>query len=174
VRVVLLLSSALGCCVAPAVTLQFTLQELGDDQFRIHYDIAAVEFLTNQELEISFNPAVYRSLTNAVAPPFLDVLLFQPGDPLGAPGRFSALALVDNPLLSDGFSVDVRTFGDLVPGLQTFAINQLDERGVVVSVIAEGQTSAAIPEPASLGLVGAAMIIACASPVCRRRLKKPV
>jgi hypothetical protein len=82
-----------------------------------------------------------------MAPDDFDVLLLQPDNPPGSPGVYSALALVDNPLLGP-FSVDFTFLGSGAPGAQPFFINQLDASGNLVS--SEGGSTTPIPEPATV------------------------
>lgn len=166
----LLLNGWWLCGTAQAVTIEYHVQDLGNDSFRIQYDVEPVAFDENQELEIRFHPALYRNLSNPLVSLGFDVLLFQPDDPPGADGRFSALALVDIPAVSHTFAVDVRMQAGYVPGVQEFAINQLDARGLVLETVVSGHTSVPTPEPSALPLIGAVLLIARASPAWRRRL----
>jgi hypothetical protein len=165
----LLLAIPLCCGIAQAVTVKYHAQELGGDMFRLNYSISGTTFARNQEFELQFQPDVYRQLANPAGPVGFDILLFQPDNPLGAAGRFSALALFDNPALTGGFSLDVRVAVNRWPASHKFSINELDERGVILRTITEGDALFGSPEPSTLFLTGAALALACA---CRRRLKK--
>ena len=158
--------------------LPFSVLQLNSESFRYSYDIGDISFVENQELEVDFDAGTYARLWNAVVPVGFDVLLFQPGDPPGAVGRLSALAVVDRPATPGIISVDVAILSvagmagrhALASQLQDFAINQLDEEGVIVSTVTTGRTSSAVPEPGTLGLIGVPMFIACAT-LARRRLR---
>jgi hypothetical protein len=172
-RVVLrvFLLAGLICGSISAGTIQYQVVDLGQNAFRISYSLSDFMFLENQELAIGFDPAIYQSLSNGIAPAGFDLLLLQPNNPPGAFGEFSALALMDNPALSGIFSVDVVLTGRGRPGEQSFAVNQLDENGVILSTISSGVTvdAAAAPEPATLSLAGAALLAGAVLSVVRRR-----
>jgi hypothetical protein len=170
-RILSLLIVCICSCPASAATVRLAVEDLGDDFFRFHYSVSGFEFLRNQELAIDFDPELYLGLSNAAVPEGFDVLLFQPSDPPGAFGRYSAAALIDVPVLSGPFSVDVRTVPSWSPGVQNFAINQLDEQGVIVSTIATGVISF-VPEPATWELIAAGMLIMCGVPAALRRLRR--
>jgi hypothetical protein len=158
---------------ASGAAIRSDLQQLGENLFRIDYSVEGFEFQENQELEIIFDPDVFVALSNGSAPAGFDLLLIQPGNPPGTVGRFSALALLDAPDLSSGFSLQVETFLSKTPGVQEFAINQFDGEGNFVSTIATGPISSAIPEPSTFSLAGLALLIAGAPAVCRRWFRKP-
>jgi hypothetical protein len=175
----LFLISCFRVC-APAGTIWSTAVALNSDEniFRVQYHVSGIEFLKNQELEIEFSRSVFRSLSNPVAPAGFDILLFQPDDPFGAPGRLSLLALVNLPSIQDGFFLDVRAVGDIrnlgadreSPDVQRFAINQLDEQGVILSTIQSGDVGAAVPEPATAHTIGAVALAVGVLLFCRRSL----
>jgi hypothetical protein len=115
----------------------------------------------NNEIDIQFDPNVFASVSNGVAPADFDLLLFQPNNPPQAAGDYSAFAPVSNPSLAGPFSVDFTLTGMGMPGAQTFFIEQFDSNGFF-----EGMTTgtttllSGVPEPASLWLTGIALIIA--------------
>ena len=161
-----------GSMSAAAITFQTT--NLGSNQVRFTYTVTDFVFSVNQELDIEFNPAVYMSLSNGVAPAGFDVLLLQPNNPPGTAGDFSSLALTANPGTGP-FRVDATLVAGAQPGPQNFSINQLDGSGVITGVVASGTTApvvSAVPEPATLPLVGLALIAAPAWLAVRRRLKR--
>lgn len=133
----------------------------GGQIYRYSYTLSGATLLRNQEIDIRFEPANYRSLANAVAGPGFDVLLLQPDNPPGSPGDLSILALIDNPSLLSPFRVDAIYIGQGTPGPQPFSINQLDEDGRITSVIASGFAQAPVPEPAGwmLGWLGLASLV---------------
>ena len=172
-RVFLLAGVVLGSISAG--TIQYHVIDLGQNTFRLTYSVSDFEFLANQELAIEFDPAVYQSLSNGIAPADFDLLLLQPNNPLGAFGIFSALALIDDPVLSGIFSVDVVLTGAGRPGEQGFAINQLDQNGILLSTISSGTTvDASTPEPGTLPIAGLALLIGGVLPAVRRRLKSSI
>jgi hypothetical protein len=138
-----------------AVTVSYEATSLGLDLFQIDYIVSGIQFQMNQELDIRFDPALFETLSNGSAGPGFDVLLLQPGNPPGAFGDYSAMALVNSPSLSSVFRVNVRYHGGGSPGAQPFAINQFDANGRFVSVVGSGNTqsqspSSFAPEPRSL------------------------
>jgi hypothetical protein len=172
-RVILLAGVIVGSSSAGAI--QYHVVNLGQNTFRITYSVSDFSFEENQELAIEFDPVAYQSLSNGIAPAGFDLLLLQPNNPLGAFGIFSALALINNPVLSGIFSVDVVLTGSGRPGEQSYAINQLDENGILLSTISSGATvDATTPEPATLPIAGVALLIGGVLPAVRRRLKSRV
>jgi hypothetical protein len=151
--------SILAVTTLTGATLSYSVQSLGpnasgDAVFRYTYDLSGVTLQENQELQIRFS--------------HFDLLLFQPNDPPGVPGDFSALALVDDPSLAPPFSVDVVYFGPGTPGSQEFLINQyVIENGSLLfqGTIESGFTIPAggvtpIPEPATFALCGMGILAA--------------
>jgi hypothetical protein len=156
--------------VAPAGSITYQVSELGQSLFRLSYTVTDISFSVDQELDIRFDPALYSTLSNGVAPAGFDLLLLQPNNPPGTPGDFSALALTDIPSLTAMFSVDVLMLGPGRPVEQSYWINQLDQQGNLVSTVASGTTvDATTPEPATLPLAGVALLIGGAARVVRRR-----
>lgn len=126
--------------------------------FRYTYDLTGITFLANQELQIDSPAGLYSQLTNGVASPDFDLMLFQPGNPLGFAGDYSAVAKKDSPLITT-FSVDFKYLGVGLPGSQTFAINQFNQAGMFVGTLLTGATASVgstepAPEPGSLVLCG--------------------
>ncbi len=105
------------------------------------------------------------------------MILLQPGNPMGAFGVYSAVAQVDNPSLTGRFSVDVLLAMGAQLGVQNFAINQLDQQGVIISTISTGSTvgpSNSVPEPATYSLIGLALLAGSGITALRGRNKKTV
>jgi hypothetical protein len=108
----------------------------GQQLYRFTYTLSGFDLRdTNSivdELDIEFNPALFGSLSNGLAGPGFDLLLFQPNNPPGAMGDYSALASVDHPALTGVFSVDVTWIGpgtpldSGAPVVQTYLINHYD------------------------------------------------
>jgi len=134
------------------ITVDFQISNLGSNSFRYTYLVSGYSFLTNQELDIRFNPALYGTLSNGAAGGGFNLVLLQPNNPPGAFGDYSALALVDNPSLAGPFRVDVTFLGSGQPGSQPFFVNQFDASHNLVGQIASGVTG--LPEPASFWLAG--------------------
>jgi hypothetical protein len=121
--------------------------------------------MKNTEVDIRFDPALYGELSNPVAPPDFDVLILQPNNPPGVPGDYKPLALIDNPSQSGLFSVDFTFLGPGMPGSQPFFINQYDDQFMLIDSDGPFFTTpvsnpGVVPEPATLTLVGATLLIA--------------
>jgi hypothetical protein len=142
------------------ITIDFQVSNLGSNVYRYTYLVSGFSFLTNQELDIRFNPALYGTLSNGVAGSGFNLVLLQPNNPPGAFGDYSALALVDNPSLAGPFRVDVTFLGSGQPGSQPFLVNQFDANHNLIGTIATGVTG--IPEPVTfwLGGLGVLMMLA--------------
>jgi hypothetical protein len=148
-----------------AMTIKFSTAAVGttgggETIFRFSYDLSGVSLLLNQELDVRFDPAVYSSLLNPVAPAALfDLLVLQPNNPPGAFGDYSLLALVNNPSTAGPFSVDATLVaGQALPSSQPFFINQIDSNGGFVSLIYNGLATNPVPEPGTLLMAGAGFI----------------
>lgn len=129
--------------------------------FRVNQPCANAPALAcSDELDIQFDPTVFGMLSNGVAGPGFDVLLFQPNNPPQAPGDYTALAIVDHPSLAGPFSVNF-TFMGALPASQLFSIVQFDSSGLFEGTILSGQTAPVntVPEPASWWLCGAGLLI---------------
>lgn len=167
----LILAACSGIGTLAAATIQYEVTELGTPgAYRYTYSLSG-RLDKNQEIDIRFDPTLYTNLRNGVAGSDFDVLLFQPNNPPGTFGDFSALALVDNPLLLP-FLVDVTYLGIGLPGAQPFFINTYEtlptggpgnfigsELGVTMPV----GGGSGIPEPGtfSISAIGAAVGGAC-------------
>src|SRR3954453_19431382 len=89
-----------------AATVGFTVSPLGGTSFRYVYDFTALSLQANQEVDIRFSPTLYSTLTNGVAGPNFSLAIFQPNNPPGSFGDYSALSLINNPALTGPFRVD--------------------------------------------------------------------
>ena len=152
-RLAIFAMSTVGPLTAASITAASTVSTngSGDTVYHYVYTLVGGPLLANQELEILFAAGLYGELSNGVAPAGFDLLVFQPNQPLGADGRFSALALVDNLSLSGVFSVDAVFLGTGTPGPQAFFVNQLDAQGGIVTLDLNS-----VPEPGTwwLGMSG--------------------
>lgn len=141
----------------PAATILFDVTDLGGGVFRYNYAVSGLSLLQGQELDISFDPAVYASLSNGVAPNAFDLLLFQPGSPPGAKGVYSAAALVNHPPLTGTFSVDFTLTRAGRPGPQPYTITSFDTDGM--HTVESGSTVPAVPEVGNVFLSGTGLLI---------------
>jgi hypothetical protein len=140
----------------------------GDTIYRYTFTVSGITLQANQELDIRFNPALFKTLSNPTGGSGFSVLVLQPNSPLGDTGVFSALALVNNPVLSP-FTVDVTYASAFDPGSQPYLVNQYDANHMFVSTIQSGFTvPAATPEPSTFGLGGLMLAIGSVWRVKRR------
>jgi len=148
---------------ALAATIQFDVVTVGTTAGmpepnppvqRYRYFVKDLPLLAYQEVDIVFSPLLYEHISNGTGGPGVDILLFQPNDPLGATGLFTAMALQDHPNLDTPLSVDFTFLGTGRPGSQPFVINQFDATGKFIATVASGETVVAavgeIPEPGFL------------------------
>jgi len=155
-----------------AATVGFTVTPLGGNNFRYVYDFTALSLQANQEVDIRFSPTLYSTLTNGVAGANFSLAIFQPNNPPGSFGDYSALSLINNPALTGPFRVDFTFLGTGTPGAQAFLINQYDAAGNFISTITTGSTTppgGAVPEPATWTLGVAGLVFAGVARSARRR-----
>lgn len=147
-----------GCLAVQlsGATIGFQASSLGGNTFRYTYSISGFTFQANQELDIFFDPLVYDTLFNGKASSDFNLLLFQPNNPPGTPGDYSATALVNNPSLAGPFSVDFTLKPGGQPGPQPFTI--FDQNFTpITSGFTTPQGVGVVPEPASLSLAFAGL-----------------
>jgi hypothetical protein len=171
-----------GCLFGGSIGVDVTslgVNASGESVFRYSYTLLGYTFGQDQELDFRFNPSVFSSLQNGIAPEGWLVSLFQPNNPPGAFGDFSLLALVNNPPTTGRFSVDVALVKPPVgsgsglpvqaPLTQPFVVNQFKPMGgdLVLDRVLEIGT-AGVPEPASMTL-GAIGLIFVAAGLLKQR-----
>ena len=130
----------------------------GEDLWQYSYSLSGYSFNQNYGFTILFDYLLYSNLEDP--PPFVnsewDLLVFQPDLSLTAGGVYDALALVDSASLADAFTVSFVWLGSGTPGFQPFQVYNPD-----FETIESGRTTsgaAAIPEPATLLLLGSGLI----------------
>jgi PEP-CTERM motif len=158
VRPVLLLAVAMALSAGPltAGTIWFTTTSLGGNSYRYEYAIN-FSLLQNQEVDLRFDPALYTGLNNGTANSDFQLALLQPGNPSGAFGDYSILALIDNPSLVGPFSVEFMFLGAGLPGGQPYFVHQFDPTGQnIIGTLASGNTA---PEPSSWLLAGVGLVV---------------
>jgi hypothetical protein len=179
-RVTLSLSLLLGLVAvslhaAPVVQYELsTVGTTGSGQtlFRFNYVFSGFTLFQNEEIDIRFDPTVFGQLSNGVAGPGFDLLLFQPNQPLGAFGDYSALAGA-NASLAGTFSVDFTLASNVTltgndPRLvgPFFLFDDNPGPSQHPELPFEGLASAApvdsAPEPWSFSLCGAALVLGVA------------
>ena len=165
-------AAVLAANLSAAAIVQFQVTDLGGTLHRYNYSVSGYAFQQNQELAISFAPALYGTLSNGVAGSGFSLLLLQPNNPPGVSGDYSALALMNNPSLAGPFRVDFIFNGSGTPGAQPFLVNQYDQSGNFISTISSGVTTPSgpsVPEPRSFSLAGVALLVGGALWTVRRR-----
>jgi hypothetical protein len=137
----------------------------------------------SNEIDIEFAPTVFNQISNGVAPSGFDLLLFQPNNPPQAPGDYSALATVNNPSMAP-FRVDFTFNPGMSSGIpcsstpdfcQKFSIQSFDSSGFFEGFAEPGPEFttprvSGVPEPASISLGGAGLIICGVFWLCASRL----
>jgi len=150
----------------------------GSTMVQFTYYLSNFTFQANQELDIEFDPTLYGTMSNGQAPDGFALNLFQPDNPPGATGDFSALATVDMPTVAGAFTADVVFFGPGQPGPQPFSVNQFDDQGNFVTTITSGfatpAENTAVPEPGSSWLSGVGLIMGAGWWIIRRRSRSAV
>lgn len=145
-----------------AGSVQYQVADLGSNVFRYEFFPIGLGLMQFQDFDVQFDAALFGGLSNGVAGSDFRLAVLQPNNPLGAPGSYSALALIDNPSLAGPFSVDVNWFGSGVPGSLPFFIHQFDASGRILETIGSGSLEAAgpvgAPEPASWLLGGLGLV----------------
>jgi len=154
----------LGAGSTSAGTIQFQVTPLGGDLYQYNYVVSGITFQANEELDIRFDPSLYGTLSNGLAPSGFDLALLQPNNPPGVFGDYSALAEIANPSTAGPFSVEVVFFGPGQPGTQPFFVKQYDQNGFFVSTIGAGfatqmPDTSPMPEPSSLILVSTTLLL---------------
>jgi hypothetical protein len=185
----LLLSALVVCGVSADVTIDFQVTTSGAtgayqyfvSGFTAMQPCGSMLGCSN-EIDIDFDASLFSAISNGVAPAGFSLLLFQPNNPPQAPGDYSALAVVANPA-SSPFSVDFTLTGAGMSVCssaspqgcaQTFNINEFANTMTAGGEICYGcgmfegtvqgpelttPLVSAVPEPASVWLVGAVIII---------------
>src|SRR4051794_12909203 len=100
-RVLGMLTLATALCAGSlsAANVSFQITNLGHNQYQLSYAVSDIQFEVNQELDIRFDPSLYGTLSNGIAPAGFDLLLLQPNNPPGVFGDYSAMALLNSPSL---------------------------------------------------------------------------
>jgi hypothetical protein len=142
-----------------AGSISYQVTSLGSNAFRYDYTVN-FNLLEDQEIDIKFDPALYTGLNNGIAGSDFRLVVLQPGNPAGAFGDYSILALLDNPSLSGPFSIQFTYLGSGRPGGQSYLVHQFDPSGQnIIGTLDSGTTATASPEPASWMLGGIGLII---------------
>lgn len=167
----------LAACLAidlTGATVGFQVSDLGGGTFRYTYSISSFPACPcmGDALDLSFDPTVYKSLQAGQAEPSSDwsLLLFTPNTPPGAFGDYLATALVNSPSFAGPFTVEFTLQAGAHPGPQPFTIFDPN-----FTAITSGETIGitppipGLPEPSSLSLVVAGLLIGGVAGYARRR-----
>jgi len=169
------LCATMFCAGALGASVEWSATEIRPETSRITFVTTGLAFRANYAVDFQFDPAQVRELSNAVVPLGFDALLLQPDNPPGASGDLSVMALRD--VASDvplTFRVDVRMSSAQLAADQgltfRFALFELDEQGRIEATLASGvANNAFVPEPATLPLAGAALLLVTAYRAIRKR-----
>ena len=130
----------------------------GEDLWQYSYSVSGHSFNQFYGFTVLFDYLLYSKLEDP--PPFVnndwDPIVLQPDLILQEEGAYDALALVDNASFADPFTVSFVWLGSGVPGSQPFQLYDPN-----FETIESGRTTsgaAAIPEPATLLLLGSGHI----------------
>jgi hypothetical protein len=127
----------------------------GEPIFQYTYFLTDVDFVAQEELDIVFAANEFGTLSDGVVSPGFELNLFQPNNPPGTTGDFSALALSNLGAVSATWSVDVVYLGSGEPGPVPYFLNLYDANGDFLETLQSGET---VPEPATFVLVGLAVV----------------
>jgi hypothetical protein len=121
----------------------------GEDLWQYSYTVSDYSFSMDSGFIIYFEPSLYSTLQNPspTTSSNWDILVIDPNTFIPDDGTFDALSLVDNPSLTDTFSIDFIWLGVNNPGSQSFEVYDSS-----FSVIASGDTlntmtTTQVPEP---------------------------
>jgi hypothetical protein len=149
----------------------------GSSVLQLTYLLSNFTFEANQELDIQFDPSQYGTMSSGQAPSAFELNLFQPNNPPGAFGDFSAFTAT-GASVSGPFSVDVVYFGSGTPGPQAFSVDQFNADGSFASEVTSGFTTpdsnSAVPEPGSCWLGGIGLMVGAGWWLIRHRSRRAV
>lgn len=174
---------------ASAATIDYTVTDLGGGTFQYTYSISGVAFSAGETLDIAFNGSPMAGLggpydalmaaqagdSSCSAPGSCtagtewSLTLFAPNSPPGSSGDYLATAQVTNPSLAGPFFANFTLQPGGQPGPQSFTIFDSN-----FNAIDSGETTAlvsGVPEPATVWLAIAGMVMAGIFSGARKRLK---
>ena len=142
-----------------AGTIQYQVTPVSGNSFRFDYSVSGFTFAAHEQLDIQFDPTLYGTLSNGVAPANFIVTLLQTNNPPGESGDYTAMAQINNPSTAGLFSVQAVYLGKGQPGSQPFFINQFNSDGFYVATTVAGFTTSPVPEPSTAGLFVIAVLL---------------
>jgi hypothetical protein len=149
--------------------------------YQFTYVLNGFSFVQGQILDIQFDPNLYGTLSDPVSDGDFDAMVLQPNSAPGAPGDYLLTAQIDNPSLAGPFSVDFTYAGSSVgsaneAGAQPFSVySYTGPDGFTLSDSGNTETAeSGVPEPASLPVSTAALLVMGAYSALRRRLRGTV
>jgi len=131
----------------------------GEDLWQYSYSVSDHTFYAFDGFTIYFELGLYSNLEDY--PSYVngdwDPIGIQPDPSVPDDGFYDAMALVDNPSLSDPFTISFVWLGEGAPGAQSFEVYDADwnilDMGTSIPA-----TTAPVPEPATLMLLGAGLV----------------
>ena len=148
-------------------TISYDVSNLGGGTYMYTYSASGFPCpCLGETVDIRFDPGVYASISNGQAKPATDwsLLLFQPDVPLGGFGDYFVTALVSNPSFAGPWTVDFTLKPGQQPSPQQFYIYDAN-----FAELSTGTTVSAIPEPGTVSLAIAGLLITSALAYARRR-----
>ena len=155
--------------VAEATTIRYEAINLpdntpGEDLWQYRYQVSQFTFLLDYGFDILFEVAEGYRFGDLVDPQppnaNWDVMAIQADPNVPDPGRYEAIALIDQASLADFFTLNfIWRGGSGVPGSQRFEVFEILNNNFVVQE--RGRTiplTQPIPEPDVLGLVGIGLL----------------
>jgi hypothetical protein len=156
-----------------AGTILEKITAVNSSTFQYTFSVSGFDFLQGEALDIQFDPSVYFSLLNPIAPGGFSVITLQPNNPPGAPGDYIIEGLMGTQSLSgpSALAISSTLAGANQPGPLPFFIYQVDSNGNFGNVVGSGTTTilaAATPEPFNFSLAGLGLLAAGISRVLKR------
>ena len=148
---------------AQATVIYYTAIDLVDsdasqDLWQYSYVVSENVFLNGTGFIINFDLGLYSNLEDT--PPYVNgdwnPIGIQPDASIPDHGLYDAMALIENPSLSDSFTISYVWLGQGTPGAQEFSVYGADFNPTEFGVTAQAST-APVPEPATLFLLGSGL-----------------
>jgi hypothetical protein len=144
-----------------AAVILFTASNLtdttpGEDLWLYQYRVSDFAFGAGQGFSITFDRDLFTKLQSPPTPVNggWNAITLQPDLALSSHGLYDAQALGASPSLANDFQVTAVWLGTGSPGSQAFTLYDLN-----FSPLAQGQTVAAVPEPATSFLLASGLVL---------------